>query len=231
MNTAQVLAAIQGHSEKCSLITQHAAKMSQVLRARAIGMLAGRMSTRAVARELNFHFFPVSCLQRRFREFGSASNRPHNHRPRATTPAQDLHIRPVHLHDRLRPPTRTAAPEIGLHNHRMSAQTVRNHLWGVHLNAQQPHRSLELTADGQTLTFHNVLHVGEVFSSRMSHSFHCSGQLADSVNIFVQYKNPVHCNGCCIYLLWQMQKDSHRVHVFVVTLEVSARKLDFRLVI
>ncbi|ROL41031.1 Transposable element Tcb2 transposase [Anabarilius grahami] len=56
-------------------------QMSQVLRERAIGMLTAGMSTRAVARELNVHFSTIRCLQRRFREFGSTSNRPHNHRP------------------------------------------------------------------------------------------------------------------------------------------------------
>ncbi len=67
-------------------------QMLQVLRERAIGMLTAGMSTRAVARELNVHFSAISHLQRRFREFGSTSNRPHYRRPRVTTPAQGLHI-------------------------------------------------------------------------------------------------------------------------------------------
>ncbi len=120
-------------------------QMSQVLRERAIGMLTAGMSTRAVARGLNVHFSTISRLQRRFREFGSTSNRPHNRRPSAT-PAQDLHIQHLHLQDRLRPATRTAAATIGLHNQRISAQTVRNHPREAHLHARRPHRGLDLTA-------------------------------------------------------------------------------------
>ncbi len=119
--------------------------MSQILRESAIGMLTAGMSTRAVACELNVHFSTISHLQRRFREFGSTYNQPHNRRPRVTTPAQD-HIQHLHLRNRLRPATRTAAATIGLHNQRISAQTVRNGLREAHLHARCPHQGLDLTA-------------------------------------------------------------------------------------
>ncbi|ROL51658.1 Transposable element Tc1 transposase [Anabarilius grahami] len=98
-------------------------QMSQVLRERAIGMLTAGLSTRAVARELNVHFSTISRLQRRFREFGSTSNRPHNRS--VTTPAQDLHIQ--HL---WRPATRTAAAAFVCRRNRLECANahIRWHL-------------------------------------------------------------------------------------------------------
>ncbi len=58
----------------------------------------------------------------------------------------NLNIQDLHLQDRLRPATRTAVATIGLHNQRISAQTVRNRLREAHLHAHRPHRGLDLTA-------------------------------------------------------------------------------------
>ncbi len=133
-------------------------QMLQVLRERLVGMLTAGMSTRAVARELNVHFSTIIHLQRCFREFGSTSDRPHNHRPHVTTSAQDLHIKHLHLQDSLRPATRTAAATIGLYNQRISAQTVRNSLSHSSTTITLLRRKLLLYASNITTTTGNHAH-------------------------------------------------------------------------
>ena len=121
-------------------------QMSQVMRERAVGMLNAGMSIRAVSIQFNVHYRTISRLRRRFRDFGSTANRPHARRPRVTTRAQDGHIRLLHLRNRLRPATRTADETVGLHNRRISPQTVRNRLREANLHARRPHQGLDLTA-------------------------------------------------------------------------------------
>ena len=117
-------------------------QMSQVLRGRAIVMLTAGMSTRVDARKCNVNFSTRNRVQRHFREFGIMPNR----RPRVTMPAQDLHIQLLQKQDHLRPTTQTADETVGLHNQRICAQTVRNHLREAHLCAHRPHQGLDLTA-------------------------------------------------------------------------------------
>ena len=70
----------KGHSKICSCHTTQCNRCFK-LRERAIGMLPAEITARASVRKCHVHFSTISCLQCRFRDFGSTSNRPHNRRP------------------------------------------------------------------------------------------------------------------------------------------------------
>ncbi len=93
------LATIKSHSKMCSFITQH--------NATDVAILEGACNWHADCRNvLKSCWLWIECsflYHKRFREFGSTSNRPHNRRPCVTTPAQDIHIQHIYPQDRLRP--------------------------------------------------------------------------------------------------------------------------------
>lgn len=129
------------------------------------------MSTRVSACEQNVHFTTRNHLQCYFREFGSTFNWPHNcihvspRQPRTSTFS-------------FLAATQTTDAIVGLQKQRISAQTPRNHPREGHLYCRL-HQGLYLTAarnniSGQVLTLDGMCHFGEVFSSWMTPSLHCT---------------------------------------------------------
>jgi transposase-like protein len=80
----------------------------QTLRDRAVGMVQQGASHADVARRLNCTRITVTMLQR-IRQTGRTTDRPRSGRPRVTTPAEDRHIRVLHLRKRYVTATSTAA--------------------------------------------------------------------------------------------------------------------------
>ncbi len=122
--------------------------------------------------------------------------------PLVTTTAQDLQIQHLHLQDRLRSTTRTAAATIGLHNQRISAQTLKNRLREAHLHARCPHWGLDLTAvrrrnrlewENAHIRWHLTLWRGVLFTDESQFSlyradgrqrvWHCVGERFADVNV------------------------------------------------
>ena len=92
------------------------------LRERAIGMLGAGISTEHVARN-------VGCSSRAIRNLRIRSR---------TTGSTNDYIMNTHLRNRIQTATATAANTPGLHNNRISAQTVRNRLRENGFYARRP---------------------------------------------------------------------------------------------
>ena len=96
------------------------------LRERAIGMLDAGMSTEHVARHVGCSSRAIRNLRIRFRTTVSTNDLPRRGRPHVKTRGPDRYIMNTHLRFRFQTATATAANTPGLHNNRISAQTVRN---------------------------------------------------------------------------------------------------------
>ncbi len=139
------LATIKGHSKMCSFITQH--------NATDVACFEGACNWHAYCRNVHqsccpwieYSFLYHKPSPKAFQGIWQYIQPASQPQTMCNTPAQDLHIQHLHLQDRLRPATRTAAATIGLHNQRISAQTVRNRLREAHLHARRPRRGLDLT--------------------------------------------------------------------------------------
>ena len=106
-------------------------RMSNLDRARAIGLSEAGWTKRAIARRFGVTHVTILNLLRKFEETGDVKDRPKSGRPKTTTPIEDQHIRLIALRDRF-----SAAPIIrstilqrrGLGARPFSIQTVRNRL-------------------------------------------------------------------------------------------------------
>ena len=103
-------------------------RLSKEERAQAIGMLIAGASKIEVARRFGCTHAVVYRLEMRYRQTGSTLDRPRIGRPRVTTARQDRRIRVQHLRERFRTATLTASETLGIHNPRISSQTVINRL-------------------------------------------------------------------------------------------------------
>uniref|UniRef100_A0A672ZXQ3 Transposase Tc1-like domain-containing protein n=1 Tax=Sphaeramia orbicularis TaxID=375764 RepID=A0A672ZXQ3_9TELE len=99
----------------------------------------------AVARVFGVHHSTVGRLAERYHTTGSSSDRPRSGRPHVTTAAQDHPSRLLHLRDRFRPATRTAAETTGTHHRLLSARTIRNRLRADGIRPYRPYVGSVLT--------------------------------------------------------------------------------------
>ena len=120
--------------------TRKMVKLSNLERARVIGLLEAGRSRRDVANQFHVSVATLSRLVRRYRETGDVKDRVRSGRPRITTAVEDRRIRLLSLRSRDKPATvirdeirvDRANPRQGL-----SVQTVRNRLHNSGLRSRK----------------------------------------------------------------------------------------------
>ena len=103
-------------------------RLSNDERNRAVTMLLQGATQQEVATALGIHQPTVHRLPGRLVQFGNTNDRPRSGRPRVTTARQDCLMRLTHLRNRTQTAVEPAITTPGTHNHRISAQAVRNRI-------------------------------------------------------------------------------------------------------
>ena len=115
------------------------------VRSMIIGMNEAGMKQKDIAQRLNIHRHTVRNTIRRFRLTGPTSELPRSGRPRITTTRDDQYIQTSQLRARFRGATFTARNYLPGIGRRISAQTVRNRLKGLHTKTYKPATKVSLT--------------------------------------------------------------------------------------
>ena len=105
---------------------------------RAVGMAQAGMTQQSVADNLNVSEITISRLMIRLRQTGRMNDTPRNGRPRVTSQRKDIHLRLIHLRNRMITAEDTARRTPGLTNIRISGQIVRRRLRESGLGARCP---------------------------------------------------------------------------------------------
>ena len=118
-------------------------RLTAIQRERAVGMVQEGATHITVARRLGCARITITRLMQRLRQTGQTVDRPKSRRPWATTPAEDRHIRLIHLRNRFVTATLTATRVLGL---RVSRQTICRRLREHGIRARRPCRRVYLSA-------------------------------------------------------------------------------------
>ena len=162
-------------------------RLSNDERNQAVTMLLRGSTQQEVATAFGVHQTTVQRLQSRLHLFGNTNDRPRSGRPRVTTVRQDRHIRLTHLRNRMQTVVQTAATTAGIHNQRISDQTVRNRLRESGIRAYRPLVGNPLTDRRRRARMDVMIpvygedNVGSRFYSLMSHVFPSTEQMVVSV--------------------------------------------------